>query len=229
MGKMQIEFESEKVSFGDALLTLHKIQKMAEVMKAPSYHSHCYYELFLVVQGLLVVTTKEGTEISVRAGNILIMQPNVFHRTNVREDGVEVVSLGIEVSKAKAANRFYSYFLSVLGGSAGVPLSIDKTLFRKCLNFSSAPNRNSIQQLCHRKLETCDILVGLFDHLSKEHVLYREVDTTSFDIALETMVYSPHISLREMAVGLGYSERQLYRKIKEKYGKSLREIRKEFE
>lgn len=229
MERTQVDFESEKVSFGDALLTLQKIQKVLEVVKIPTFHSHCYYELFLVARGTLVVTMKEGESISVPVGNALIIQPNVFHRTNVRNDDIEVVSLGIEVQKKKDANRFYSYFRSVLEDNIGVPLNMEKSLFRKCLNFYSAPPRNSIQQLCHRKMETCDILVGLFDMLSKEHVLYREVDTTSFDIALETMIYSPHVSLREMAAKLGYSERQLYRKIKERYGKSLREIRKEFE
>lgn len=225
MSVWDIEFEIETVSFSDTEISLYKIKNGSRKEPLESTHAHSYYELHLLVKGEYRYSIN-GTAVMVRAGEAIIIKPEDRHKAVVPDENTQIACIGFNVRWDEADDGVGNYFATVFDNNAVCPLPIKRPLFHKLLEYYLSPPRKSIHQIFHRKLEACEIIVGLLDALAGKDTAYKEADTTGFDIMLETFISNHSITLSEMASRLGYSERQIERKIRERYGKSLREIRR---
>ena len=221
-----IEFESESIQYEDAIVTLHKIKSISSEPSSFVMHSHSYFELLLVTNGTYTCHTAHG-DITAKKGELIIVAPTLPHRAFCAEHAPHMAVLGIEVSAPQGKGRFYTYFTSFLQANAGKPLPLGQSFFHKFLHYYLVPARHSLQQLCARKREACDLLSAFWELSQQEESISGEPPTTAPDIVLETLVHSKNIPLSEIAARLGYSARQVQRKIRQRYGKSLREIRRE--
>lgn len=227
MSVWDIRIESEEVCFGGTSVSLHKI--LEPVNYNPSegmLHTHCYYELHLIVQGSYTYRIKDAS-IQVNAGELLIIKPEHVHRAVVQKNGVQIVILGLSLKALQPCDSFYPYFVKSLDDNASVPLCLPRPLFHNFISYSLLSADSSIRSLCHRKLEACEVIVRLFELIGSDSVVRSEAAPTGFDIVLETLIQNPEITLQEIAVRMGYSQRQLSRKIKEKYAMTFRQLRKE--
>lgn len=225
MSEQLIEFESETLLFEDTTVSLHKIKSDRTDTLSPM-HTHRYFELLLVVNGTHTCQTASG-DITVQAGELLIISPAMEHRILCAEQQPNIAVLGLDVSAPHGKGRFYGYFFSFLQNNAGIPLRLGNRLFHQFINYYLAPARRNIRQICERKREACDMLARLLDMVEQTAPFQTVIPSASSDIILETLVHSKHIPLSEIAAQLGYSQRQVQRKIQARYGKSLRQIRSE--
>lgn len=224
MSKHLIEFESETITYEDATLTLHKIKGRSKTLyDSTPIHTHSYFELLLVIDGAYICHTEKG-DIHIQAGEMLIIEPTLQHRAFCDDTAPHMAVLGISISAPRGKGRFYEYFTSFLQTHAGMPLPLRKSVFHKFVDYYLSPTRYTIRQLCERKREACDLITALLD-MAEDSTSASITPTTAPDIVLETLVNSADISLSEIAAQLGYSTRQVQRKIRAQYGKSLREIR----
>ncbi len=222
MSEHSIEFESEMLLLEDAVVTLHKIKSNNPTALSPM-HTHRYFELLVVVEDAHICQTAHG-DITVQKGELLILSPTTQHRICHDEQKTPIVVLGIEVSAPHGKGRFYEYLTTFLQTHTEKPLPLPNSLFHKFINYYLAPARRQLRQVCERKGEACDILAGLLG-LTEQTVF--SAPTTTPDIILETLVFSKDVSLAQIAAQLGYSQRQVQRKIQARYGKSLRQLRRE--
>lgn len=224
MSVWDIEFEIETVSFGSTEISLYKIKNDSQEGRLERTHAHSYYELHLLAKGEYRYCIN-GTEIMIRTGEAIIIRPQDRHKAVVPDENTQIACIGFHV-RGDADDGVGKYFTTVFESNAVCPLSLKRPLFHKLLEYYFSPPRKSIRQILHRKLEACEIVVELLDALAGKDAAYREVDATGFDLMLETFISNHSITLKEMASRLGYSERQIERKIRERYEKSLREIRR---
>ncbi len=216
-----IEFESETLLLEDAVVTLHKIK--SNTTEPSPMHTHSFFELLVVVEDTHICQTASG-DTAVQKGELLIISPSMQHRICHNEQNAHIVVLGIEVSAPHSKGHFYKYLTTFLQTCAGKPMPLPGSLFHKFINYYLAPPRRQLRQLCERKGEACGILAGILG-LTKQTVFSTQ--TTTPDIVLETLVFSKEVSLTQIAAQLGYSPRQVQRKIQARYGKSLRQLRSE--
>lgn len=221
MSEHSIEFESETLLLEDAVVTLHKI-KSGTVNPSPM-HTHSFYELLVVVEGAHICQTAQG-DVTVQKGELLIVSPTMQHRICHNVQKSRIVILGFDVSAPHGKGRFYNYLTTFLQTFAEKPLPLPRSLFYKFINYYLAPARYQLRQVCERKSEACEILAGLLE-LTEQTVFSAQ--TTTPDIVLETLVFSKDVSLTQIAAQLGYSPRQIQRKIRARYGKCLRQLRSE--
>lgn len=225
MSVWDIEFEIETVLFGNTEISLYKIKNDLPKEPLESTHAHSYYELHLLVKGEYRYSINE-TAVMVRAGEAIIIKPEDHHKAVVPGEDTEIACIGFKVYWDDTGESVGKYFASVFDSNAAAALPLKRPLFHKLIEYYLSPPRKSIRQIFHRKLEACEIIIGLLDALAGKDAAYTEADTTGFDIMLETFISNHSITLREMASRLGYSERQIERKIRERYGKPLRELRR---
>lgn len=215
-----IEFESETIQYEDAAVTLHKIKNDTARFDDSPMHTHSYFELLIAADRPYICYTADG-ELKVDKGELLIIRPGVFHRAYKAEQATHMAALGVEVS---GKGRFYDFFVSFLQTQAGKPVKLRQSVFHDFLRYYAAPARHTVRQICERKREACELLSALWELSEQDEAELDDRPSTTPDIVLETLVHSK-MSLSEIAAKLGYSERQIQRKILARYGRSLRKIR----
>lgn len=228
MSVRDIEFESEQIRFGDAEIGIHRIINVhARSFEASHTHTHrYYYEIHVMKKGEYLYSVGDKN-VLLKSGEMIIIKPNTEHKSFLLKNDVEIVVLCLSLKKAVGSEGFFRCFTDGLNKYSSKALPIPNALTRKIINYCASPKSNdSIGYLCHRKLDACEIAVAIFDICCTQNHYKYDMDT-DFDIMLDTFVHSSQIRLHEMADRLGYSERQMSRKIKELYGKTLTEIRKE--
>lgn len=227
MATAPIQFESESVSFGDAVITLHKIKSTTRKDDVAVVHTHSYFELFLVTKGVYDCQLADET-VRVKQGELLLIAPAQTH-TSFCENGIalDIAVLGVSFTPSQRNGRLYTYLSTCFEKHTGKPIVLPKAVYNAFTAYYNAPESDSIRKLCERKKQACSLLCDLLNILGQGDPAYTESDTTDFDIMLETLVTSKDVPLSEIARRLGYSERQIQRKIRAKYGRSLRRLRGE--
>ena len=222
-----VHLEIEEIQFGDATIKIQRARtnRVTHDQQQALTHAHDYYELHLVKRGSYVFTINEKL-VTAESGSLIILDPGCTHKMVMPEAETEIISLGLHIIKEEEPRNFYDYLISCLQRNVRVPLMLEKPLINKLVNYYHAPARKSVHQLFHRKLEACEILTLLFEMLASDTDIEEEVYGNSFDMLLDVLVNDPKYTLREIAQQLGYSERQMNRKIHARYGVGLREFRK---
>lgn len=224
MSVWDIEFESADQSFGDALVKIHRITNEKKDSHPGTTHSHGYYELHLITKGMYVFRL-EDREVEVLRGQMLIIPPDLVHETVVMNSNFEDAVLSLTLEKQSGNAGFYKCFTDGLMRSAGTAITISQDLVRKIAGYCTFAPSNSVRQYCVRKLAACEILVNLFQEICGNDRLFYSGENVNFDMMLETFVNDHGISLPDMAERLGYSQRQLSRIIKKRYGATLTQLR----
>lgn len=214
------------MQFGDALFSLHRIIDESKIKSGENstLHSHGFYEMHIVTSGSIEYFVNGGTVV-VSKGKQILFCPDAEHRVISQSVDAERHFIDFSIKKIDGSRGFYKYFTDAFDSVSGIPLCFSRVFVSKVIDYYNSSVRQDIKALCRRKLEACEIMVGMLDAVTDNDGIYNEKTSSDFDIMLETFVNDPRISIREMSERLGYSERQISRKIKERYGKTLTEIR----
>ena len=221
-----IQLESEDITFGNALVSLYIIKSDTVIADRGCNHAHSYYELHLVTKGMHTYTV-DGKDIPVHAGEMLIIQPKAIHKAVRPKSGLSICVLSLSLRKRSEGEPIFPQLLQSLDAAAGKPIPLDHAFSASIIAYSNSLEISRITDLLHRKLAACQIIVGILDRVGCDGTNDRNIPQADFDIILETLVCNSDVSLSEIAKRLGYSQRQISRKIKSRYGKTFSQLRKE--
>ncbi len=227
MSVWDFKFESEEIQFGDVCISAHTIvgNSVTPPLKASTMHSHGFYKLHIVTEGSYEFFSN-GETIVLNKGEQILFIPDGEHKTKQITDTAHREHFIFSIRKVDGNKGFYKYFTEGLKNISGKALKLPKSLVCRILDYNNAPLCRNIGRHCFRKLEVGSIIVGILETVAVNEKPYDNNLNLDFDIMLETFVQNSEISIREMSERLGYSERQISRKIKERYGKTLTEIRR---
>ena len=226
MSVWDIRCESEDFQFGNALVSLYRIKSDTAIAERELIHSHSYYELHFIHQGKHTYHIAK-TDVPVSAGEMIVIKPGDTHKAVFPQEGTRFTVLSISIKLLPEGESVYSLMTESLNQASCKAIPLDGKLLYKLLDYYSLPSSYSLTELFYRKLAACEIIIGILDAIGCVGQSYNSVSKIDFDIMLETLVHNSSVPLFEIAERLGYSERQISRKIKQRYGKTFTQLRKE--
>ncbi len=214
------------IIYGDAELSFFDINIKANPPQAPAWHRHSYYEAH-VCRRTPVNYTFEDKSVTLCEGQVLIIPPNVSHISIDRElhptDELFVISFNLK--RIKSDKRFYRVFTKALDCSATIPLMIKPIAKLNLERFDDSSSYRTVKGICRLTSVATAFISHLFDAIVRESedVLCEKKET---DILIDNMINQSDATLDDIARATSYSKRHVSRLIKNKYGVSLRELRK---
>ncbi len=229
MSVWDITFECAEQRFGDAHIQLFRIDTLKEHRlehddDTPQLHTHRFYELHVLSAGSHRYSV-DGKNVTVRAGEAILIRPGQPHLSIVPRKDVTFSVLGLDVTRMDDNGHFYRVLIDSLNRASDKALPLSAPLVDKICRHSHSGPAASVRQYCRRQLRACEIIVNLLEAVFEEDCPYMDTEGTDLAIMLDTFIGNRHITQQEMAERLNYSPRHLARIIKKRYGKTLRELR----
>lgn len=225
MKTVAMELEQQAISFGDAVISMYRIRADSEPAEREFLHRHSYYELHLLLRGEHTFSIGDCV-VPVRSGEIVIISPETDHKAVV-DESVQRVVLSLTVKKGSGAESVYAGLIKALTDNLNRAIPLDREQTDLIVAYDRTAAAQGGMAVLRRKLDVCAIVVGLFDALGYGDEKKCARQGVDFHIALEAFVEQSNASLKQIADSLGYSQRHIARKIKERYGKSFSQIRRE--
>lgn len=226
-----LDIVSTNVAFGEASFRVLLIGKIGDDgdVSSRQYHSHGFYEIFLVQDSPEIFAIK-NSKITVNPGEMIIVGRNCAHIACLNSDKKPLAALSLVLEKKEGEAGFYKYYREILDLSAGQAIKLPEALFEKMNDFGKEKVCASYSDYAFAKAETYCMLAQLLDFLGKEVNVQEERKINSQQeevyIMLSELV-NGSMTLGEIAQTLGYSERHTARLITKYFGKNLAKIRKE--
>ena len=215
------------IVLGDTEAVLYKNMPTV-ISRSPHYHSHSFYELHFASAGGCVRTGK--ATVTVSSNDMLIIPPNTVHYTFCPDDGeTHTTVMAMTLTKRDSGYKCFSRFKSGLDSFAMRPVPVGAESVNDIVEIYRLFSDDSIHARCIVKARAYAFavwlfeLTGGFDGGSDKDGTPESGDT---DILLDNLVVDPNCSIEVIANRTGYSERHVERLIRERYGDSLRAIRK---
>lgn len=188
-------------------------------------HAKGSYELHFITGGKGELIT-DSKSYDLKSGDFFITGENVYHSQNTDErDRVTDVFITLQAgncSKASAAagiflNTSFCFFRDI---DNSIPLEILKEYREKKPDYESAVNGLTMKMLT-------DITRLLMPQGFKEAQNGGNLNDRRFVLIEQAFLYTPDLTLTQLAEEIGVCERQTQRLLKKYYGKSFREKKKE--
>ena len=231
-----------KVQFGDVLISFSQLQttpRHLSPVPISELHKHPFYEFRFATKGNFVISTV-NQEVCLPIGEMLVLCPETYHYSYIPRDDVETVVLSLFIDRVECCEeepKIFDTFYRILQEANLKTFVPTEALLRKskeylALSFASQEDTRTHFQA---QILGSQIILELFD-------LFRVYDTPSAEsastvpgkiapdlsVALDFFVHAPEISLSEIAEELGYSEKHISRRIKQVYGTTLTQLRKQY-
>lgn len=233
------------VCFGNAKFNLCRITKTSEQNKdtkdtdlSSIFHTHLDYECHLILSGAAVFTVgveKSGnentSEHAVRCGELFIIPPRLGHYPFIEKDGCKDIVFSLSLERTDGEDGFYEYFSKALGASSCRPITLDKKLFENIILFCNQTEGNTVRDICRRKATAYNVIASLFDQINCTEAMPAEKKLKKSErdrnITLEYLINEYGTPISVIAKNLGYTTRHTSRLIRQLYGKSLSDVRRE--
>ena len=224
----------------DDLIINSVFNKMSnQVTKIPSMslHTHCFNEIFAVINGGLSVEFTDGNT-TFKKGDICIIPEGVFHYATASENS-NVISVRFDFSKDKNSDRkgiFEKFTLSIKDSKTKVLSIPNKALCENFIKAYSELEKPTFTSDIYVKALFTQIYVEIFRELnSQAENNLLEVQLLDSDSALRVQIedsiyrnFNEKITAKEFAEKLHFSERQLNRILNKFYGKSFKVLLTDF-
>jgi len=215
-----------RLNYGDAEISLFNIGVTETDSEQPIWHNHCYYELHFLTQGAYTCSL-EDRQIHVGANELLILPPQVYHWSQKdipTQAGHYVISLSLE--KSQGQESLYAIFEQALLDAALSPVSFSGISREQLDLFSNQQLYQTVLGMCCLKNAGAQFLYRLFQRLLPMDSMLTRSDTDT-DILIDNLVHRPDITLDEIAEAANYSKRHVSRLIRQRYGCTLSQLRKQ--
>lgn len=188
-------------------------------------HARNSYELHFIVKGRgeLITDTKEY---KLDSGDFFVTGPGIYHSQKAdTTDPVQDVFIMLQVVNADKANAVSSVFLS--------------NEFSYLKNFDISPACKLLSEYRNQYADYQSAVSGLamilLTNITRRflpasfvtNVSSESLNDRRFVIIEQAFLYTPDLTLSELAEKIGVCERQTQRLLKKYYGKSFREKKKE--
>lgn len=188
-------------------------------------HAKNSYELHFIAggSGNLITDTKKY---ELKAGDFFITGPGIYHEQNAdKNDPVKDVFIMLQAVNTDKANAVSSAFLeNHFCFFRDFDILTAQEILSEFRN-KKADYKSAVSGLAMKLLTEITRLLlpdGLSDNLSAE-----ELNDRRFVIIEQAFLYTPDLTLTELADRIGVCERQTERLLKKYYGKSFREKKRE--
>lgn len=224
----EVTFENDEFCIGDALIGIYRICTDLEHSEEETPHSHSYYELHLVLKGEYLYSIFDKT-VSVREGEMVLISPDVPHKAVIPGANVEVSVLSISIKKCSEGQGVYGPIIKCFNKHASLAVKQSAVLRDLISRFDIMCQNRSLVGLFKRKELACKIISDVLLSFGLGEQNRSAAEPMDFDILLETLVQNSRMPLYEIADRLGYSQRQISRIIKERYGMTFAQLRRGME
>ena len=233
MEKENIILTQTPAVIGDAALKLFRISQSETTKKADGgklIHMHMYYECHLLLHGEYVYSVGDHA-VRMKEKQLLIIPPKQEHQPFEKKAGAAERVFGLTVEPTDGEIRCYPYFCAALRQAVCTPISLTDDLYQQLLSFLDGFDAlgSGLRAQCRQLTDIYPLLYALLDAINGFELPqntggdHRNTDPA---VTLDWMVNDPSCSLEDIAHVLGYSYRHTARKIKEIYGDSLVNLRR---
>lgn len=227
---MEHNINGISLDYEDAIIRIFTFHISAPSTQSVSAsHEHKFYELHFASEGSYNYSLGDKS-IPLKSAQMLIIPPDLSHMS-VKDGGeYKFYTLSLHLSQKEENGTFYPYFKKILNGSSKQPIDIPKTLIDHAEILCQQKLYSSVQGGCKLKSVAGTFIYELFsvlDQFRSAPTLSYVCDETARAIFLKELVNNPFYKLSEISEAIGYSSRHTARLIRETYGKSLTQIRKE--
>lgn len=188
-------------------------------------HAKNSYELHFIIggRGDLITDTKRY---ELKAGDFFITGPNIYHEQNAdANDPVKDVFMMLQAVNTDKANIISSTFLvNHFSFFRGFDSSAAQEILTEFRN-KKADYKSAVSGLAMKLLT--DITRLLLPDDFNENLSADSLNDRRFVIIEQAFLYTPDLTLTELADKIGVCERQTQRLLKKYYSKSFREKKKE--
>ncbi len=237
MQKQDIILTQSRAVIGDAAVKLFRISQSEPQPKTDGgklIHMHVYYECHILMDGEADFTICDRS-IHMKSRQMLIIPPKKEHQPfDMRslQRGAKARVFGLMLESTDGEICCYPYFHAALQLAACTPISLHDVLYRHLIEYLDGFDNwgGGLRAQCRQITDVYPLLYSLFDLINGFELpqgTEQEKQNTDPAVTLDWMVNEPSYSLEDMARILGYSYRHTARKIKEIYGDSLTNIRRE--
>ncbi|MCM1115141.1 MAG: cupin domain-containing protein [Clostridium sp.] len=184
-------------------------------------HAKGSYELHFITDGQGELVTDDRTY-KLTKGNFFITGENIYHKqTSDKSNPVEDVFLMLQANSINKANAIGSVFLSNIFCFIE---NFDNTIAKEILYEYRAkmPDYNTAIEGLTTKLLT-DITRAVLPQGFIEKIKNENLNDRRFVLIEQAFLYTPNLTLSQLASTIGLCERQTQRLLKKYYGKSFRE------
>ncbi len=220
---MYNKVNSISMEYNDAKITFFQINLQAEASDQSLWHDHRYYEIHFCGKDSLEYTFSDQT-VRLNVGELLIIPPNTFHNSITLADKQNIHILSFAVTAVKNDKRFYKAFTSALNKNALTPVKFSCGSQVEWDVYDREDLYGSLLGICKLKAEATKLIYLLFHCILKEYIAADR--KTEVMVLLDNLINRPNMTLDEIAAVTHYSKRHVSRLIKQQYGVSLSELRK---
>lgn len=211
------------MEYGDANVSfLHFCEGSGEHFS--QWHKHIFYELHFSFDKTVNYKFKEQ-KLELKPGEFLIIAPSVLHESidyDAKSDKFMVISL--EITRSDKEGVFYDSFINALDSAAMNPIKLSGIKKDTVLSFRRKELYDSVLGICELKMNAANILYTLIKKTLKDRSVNPDCDKAK--IIIDNMIFTPHLSLGDIAEATNYSKRHISRIIKEQYGETFSQIQK---
>ena len=233
MEKENIILTQTPAVIGDAALKLFRISRSETTKKTDSgklIHMHMYYECHLLLHGEYVYSVGDHA-VRMKEKQLLIIPPKQEHQPFEKKAGAFERVFGLTVEPTDGEIRCYPYFCAALRQAVCKPISLVDGLYQQLTTFLDGfdEQNSGLRTQCRQLTDVYPLLYALFDAINGFELPQNAEDgnrNSDPAVTLDWMVNDPSCSLEDIAHVLGYSYRHTARKIKEIYGDSLVNLRR---
>jgi hypothetical protein len=161
----------------------------------------------------------------IQKGKMIIIPPDTVHTSIIPEGKKKPTVLSLSFERVDGDERFYDNFLSLLYKNALVPISV-RDLYD--VDFGVLCNSkiyNTMLGQLKLKSVAADFLYKFFKLING-----GEVKTVGggrdINVLIDNLINKPDITVRKISEVTNYSQRQITRIIKQKYGMTLTDIKR---
>lgn len=220
---VSVKFQKTDVDF-----LFYRDDNQGQVTNSLRYHKHFNYEIHFALKGSYNYELN-GKNILLSENQMLIIPPEMLHKSvNSSEPEYEVAVLTLKIS-SNCNDDFEKFLKSILNRHASESLQVHKEITESVLSFIGGIKTESRLQDIYLISCASDILYKLCAFLAESENDVPFETEKHLDVKIENMVNNVNMSLIDIARKINYSPRQTERLIKKIYGKSLTEVRKDFE
>lgn len=237
---------SIRIVFGDAIVSFLILSggdasPPPEPVPAPAVHvhelhKHPFYELRFATQGNFSFDAINH-HVSLPTGEMLVLCPDTYHYSYIPSEEVVTKVISFSLEKAEGSEpKVYDIFHALLNQANMKVLTPGEGLLQKARSFTEAPfpSKKDARSLFHLRHLASEIVLELFDLFQLYDADLTEINSTgsasqtpNYVLALDFFVHTPDFPLSEIAAELGYSVKHTSRLIKQIYGTTLTQIRKQ--
>lgn len=221
---MSSKLYSVEIDYIDCKVAFFGFEASASKRVPPVWHNHIFYEIHFSF-GADIEYTFSDEKFILKKGEMIIIPPNVPHQSvDAYLKPQDFTVLSMEITKIGEEKGFYDTVVSALNDNALKPIRIPNVSKETVLALGTQKLYGTVLGICRLKMLAAEVVYGILNRICEDRTV--KIDGNKTDVLIDRLILQPHVTLDDIASSTNYSKRQISRIIKEQYGVSFSQIRR---